>query len=213
MRGIYPVGQILTGEIEASVALEVSRSAYREALRMLSAKGLVESRPKTGTWVTARSRWHLLDPDVIRWIFSDEPARDLIEGLFELRMIIEPAAAVCAASRRTASHLRAMETALERMAQFTLAVEEGREADRAFHHALIEATANPMLVSLSGSIAAAIQWTSIYKMRGTAVHLDPIPLHSDILEAIRRQDAEGASVAMKVVVQISLDETLQTSPV
>ena len=212
-RGIYPIGHILAGEIEASSELEVSRSAYRESLRILSAKGLVESRPKVGTWVNESSKWHLLDPDVIRWIFSAEPTRQLIEGLFELRMIVEPAAAACAADRRTDAHLETMADALERMAVYTLAEEEGRKADLAFHNALLAATSNPLLTALSGTISAAIQWTSIYKKRGNAIHLDPIPLHANILEAIRRKDTDGARTAMQVVVQISLNETLETRPV
>src|SRR3546814_14054421 len=47
--GRYAPGDSLRGEIEASERLNISRTAYREALRILSAKGLVESRPKTGT--------------------------------------------------------------------------------------------------------------------------------------------------------------------
>ena len=61
-------GDILDGEIDASDRLEVSRTAYREAVRILAAKGLVESRPKVGTRVSLPERWHLLDPDVLSWI-------------------------------------------------------------------------------------------------------------------------------------------------
>ena len=57
-------GDILGGEIEASAALGVSRTAYREAIRILSAKGLVESRPKAGTRISPRRHWNMLDPDV-----------------------------------------------------------------------------------------------------------------------------------------------------
>ena len=63
-------GAILNGEIEASERLHVSRTAYREAVRILAAKGMVESRPKFGTRISETRRWHLLDPDVISWIFS-----------------------------------------------------------------------------------------------------------------------------------------------
>ena len=48
---------ILSGEIAFSEQLKVSRTAYREAIRMLAAKGLVESRPKAGTRVSDRRRW------------------------------------------------------------------------------------------------------------------------------------------------------------
>lgn len=75
-------GSILDGEIEASERLKVSRTAYREAVRILAAKGMVESRPKFGTRVSEARRWHLLDPHVISWIFSaDQPDERLLEAL------------------------------------------------------------------------------------------------------------------------------------
>ncbi len=66
-------GELLTGEVANAEALDVSRSAYREAVQVLTAKGLVESRPKAGTRVLPRSRWNLLDPEVLAWAFAKEP--------------------------------------------------------------------------------------------------------------------------------------------
>src|ERR1700749_2806653 len=71
-------GTVLDGEIAASGQRKVSRSAYREAVGILSAKGLVQSRPKMGTRVNERAAWHLLDPDVLSWIFQFEPGTDLL---------------------------------------------------------------------------------------------------------------------------------------
>src|SRR5580704_5039732 len=93
-------GRVLNGEIEASARLRVSRTAYREAVRILAAKGLVESRPKLGTRVSDPGQWHLLDPDVLGWMFTSRPDAEVLKGLFELRAIIEPAASALAASRR-----------------------------------------------------------------------------------------------------------------
>src|SRR4029079_1291660 len=95
--GRYRPGHILDGEVEASEQRRVSRTAYREALRILAAKGLVNSRPRVGTRVSALEQWHLLDPDVLSWAFSGEPEPEVLHGLFELRSIVEPAAAALAA--------------------------------------------------------------------------------------------------------------------
>ena len=76
--GQYKPGEILQNEIDFSERLEVSRSAYREAIRILAAKGLVESRPKTGTRVNPEARWNLLDPDVLAWSFETEPSPSLV---------------------------------------------------------------------------------------------------------------------------------------
>lgn len=131
--GRYKPGDILNGEIDASDRLQVSRTAYREAVRILSAKGLVESRPKVGTRVSPQARWHMLDPDVLSWIFEFEPDDTLLSNLFELRKIVEPEAAALAAMRRSDAELQDMEKALEGMATHTLASEAGRLADQDFH--------------------------------------------------------------------------------
>src|SRR5207237_9005935 len=96
----------LPTEAMAAAPLGVSRAAYREAVQTLIAKGLVESRPKAGTRVLPRERWNLLDPDVLAWAFAREPDLRLIDSLFELRGIIEPAAAELAAERRTRDALQ-----------------------------------------------------------------------------------------------------------
>jgi len=106
-------GQILTGEIDSSARLAVSRTAYREALRILAAKGLVESRPKVGTKVSEQKNWHLLDPDVVGWTFANEPDWVMLKNLFELRDIVESHAAALAAIRRSDAQLNRMRQALD----------------------------------------------------------------------------------------------------
>jgi DNA-binding FadR family transcriptional regulator len=109
-------GHVLAGEVEASAKRRVSRTAYREAIRILCAKGLIHSRPRTGTRVSRISDWHLLDPDVLTWLFSGNPKPEVLHGLFELRTIVEPAAAALAATRRNQEHLADMRRALDAMA-------------------------------------------------------------------------------------------------
>ena len=60
LSGRYAPGETLSGEIAFAEELDVSRGAYREAIQVLTAKGLVESRPKAGTRVLPRARWNLL---------------------------------------------------------------------------------------------------------------------------------------------------------
>src|SRR5207237_7585258 len=74
--GQYQPGDLLDSEIAASEQFAVSRTAYREAVRILAAKGLVDARPKVGTRINPQSKWALLDPDVLEWTFESEP--DLI---------------------------------------------------------------------------------------------------------------------------------------
>ena len=205
--GYYKPGDILSGEIEFSEQLKVSRSAYREAVRMLAAKGLVQSRPKAGTRVSERDKWHLLDPDVLAWAFEGEPSEDFIRDLFELRMIVEPAAAELAARRRDGTDLARMGHALEEMARHGLATSAGQAADQLFHQSLLKSTRNAPLISLSSSIEAAVGWTTIFKQRKRKLPRDPLPDHQSLFTAIADADADAARAAMTELLRLALEDT------
>ena len=204
--GRYQPGETLPGEVKFSEHLHVSRSAYREAIRMLAAKGLVESRPKAGTRVSDRGRWNLLDPDVLAWTFEGEPSEEFIRDLFELRMIVEPAAAELAARRRDAADLARMGHALEEMARHGLATPEGQAADQLFHQGLLRATHNAPLLSLSSSIEAAVGWTTIFKQRKRKLPRDPLPDHRALFAAVADGDPEAARTAMIELLRLALQE-------
>jgi DNA-binding FadR family transcriptional regulator len=197
-------GHVMDGEIEASAKRKVSRTAYREALRSLSAKGLLQSRPRTGTRVSRVSEWHLLDPDVLGWLFSGTPRPETIHGLYELRTVVEPAAAALAAARRTQDHLADMRRALDDMARFTLNAPEGREADGAFHAALLAASGNPFIVSLTNGVTAAVSALTEYKRNRAGIVRDPVPDHLRVFDAIAAKDADGARVAMMKLIRMAV---------
>jgi DNA-binding FadR family transcriptional regulator len=207
LSGEFAPGDVLSGEVAFSEALDVSRSAYREAVQVLTAKGLVESRPKAGTRVLPRSRWNLLDPDVLAWAFAGEPDLAFIRSLFELRAIIEPAAAAFAAERRDRDDLKAMKTALAGMSRHTLATDAGRSADRDFHDAILRSTRNDALIVLSASMGAAVTWTTQFKQRARALPRNPIPDHRRVLDAIAAGDPAAASAAMRLLVDKALEDT------
>ncbi|HEV8330013.1 MAG TPA: FadR/GntR family transcriptional regulator [Steroidobacteraceae bacterium] len=212
LSGRYQPGDVLKREIDASVRLKVSRTPYREAVRMLAAKGLVESRPKIGTRVSPRSRWHLLDPDVLSWIFEFGPDDALLASLFELRKIVEPHAAALAATRRQQDDLRTMQRALEDMARHTLQVEAGRIADQEFHSALLRASGNPFLISLTSGVSAAITWTTIFKQRRGALSRDSLPDHARVYAAVAAGDAPAAHAAMARLIDLARGDTPQSQP-
>jgi len=200
-------GETLDNEVDSSEQMAVSRTAYREAVRILAAKGLVESRPKRGTQVCPKEAWHLLDPEVLAWFFESRPSQDFLMGLFELRLIIEPAAAALAADRRTPDDLARMRDALQRMERHGLAVADGQTADREFHDAILTATRNPALVALSSGIGAAVRWTTIFKQRKRRLPRDPMPDHWRVFEALAAGDAEAARLAMRDLVALALEDT------
>ncbi|WP_369796653.1 FadR/GntR family transcriptional regulator [Brevundimonas sp. Leaf363] len=207
LSGEHAPGDILSGEVAFSEQLDVSRGAYREAMQALAAKGLVESRPKTGTRVLPRHRWNLLDPAVLAWAFAGEPDPRLVRSLFELRAVIEPAAARMAAERRSDEELAQMKAALDLMDRHTLATDEGRAADRDFHDLILKATQNDALTTLSASIGAAVNWTTEFKQRARDLPRNPIPDHARVYDAIAAQDGAAAEAAMRDLVTLALDDT------
>ena len=212
LSGEFAPGDILSSEVDFSEALDVSRSAYREAIQVLTAKGLVESRPKMGTRVLPRSRWNLLDPDVLAWAFSGEPDPHFVHSLFELRAVVEPAAAGFAAERRSRDDLKAMKEALGTMRRHSLATDAGRTADRDFHDAILKAAGNEALMVLSASIGAAVNWTTQDKQRSRALPRDPLPDHIRVYDAIADGDPQAASAAMRVLVDLALEDTQGAMP-
>ena len=205
--GAIQPGERLTGEVANAEALNVSRTAYREAVQALTAKGLVESRTKAGTRVQPRNRWNLLDPDVLAWAFSGEPDPAFVRDLFELRAIVEPAAARLAAARRTKDDIKAMRAALTNMRRHTLATDAGRAADRDFHDAILQATHNDAVITLSASIGAAVSWTTQFKQRTRTLPRDPVPDHARVSDAIAAGDREAAEAAMQALVDLALEDT------
>src|SRR5215475_5808137 len=98
LRGDFAPGVLLPNEAEWSKRLRIGRSAIREAMKMLMAKGLVAARPKVGTRVQPRERWNLLDRDILAW-YMTAPDRDrFLTSVQQMRRIFEPEAAALAAA-------------------------------------------------------------------------------------------------------------------
>ena len=205
--GDHPPGTTIQGEFDLADRFGVARNVVREALRMLTAKGLIESRRKTGTRVRERADWNLLDSEMLGWMFEGEPPLGFVRALFQLRMIVEPAAAAMAAEFRTARQLSRMGQAMELMTVHGLNTPAGQIADEQFHAILLEATGNELLGSLSSSIASAVRWTTLFKYRTDALHVDSIPLHQMLFEAIARVDADAARQATVVLIEQAQRDT------
>ena len=114
LSGTVLPGERLPNTVQLSADLGVSRSALREAIKVLTAKGMLEVQPRTGMRVRPRDNWNLMDPELLSWC---GPALDaeLLRSLLECRQLIEPGAASLAAANATAAQLAVMEEAFNRM--------------------------------------------------------------------------------------------------
>ncbi|MFD4658293.1 FadR/GntR family transcriptional regulator [Kitasatospora sp. NPDC058444] len=197
VRGVHAPGSPLSPD-RIEEELGVSKTVVREALRVLAAKGLIESRQKRGTFVRPRSDWKLLDADLLRWQGAGTPDQGFLGDLGEVRGIVEPAGARLAARRRDERDLAALSDALERMAAAGADTDAVVEADLAFHRALLAAAHNELLTRMEVVIEAGL------RVRDRLVHgaehwPDSVPAHRAVLDAVRDRDAEAAERAVRAL--------------
>jgi DNA-binding FadR family transcriptional regulator len=203
--GEYRPGEAFPGEAELSINFGVSRTTIREAVKVLSAKGLIESRPRVGIRVRMQEDWRLLDPDVLSWhpnLRADHQFRD---SLVESRRVMEPAAARAAAQRATAQDLAAIEAAflaMERAVPHDMLA--CNEADVQFHRAIMNASHNIVFKALAGTIEAALR--AAFFVTSEFMDADVMNAHKHILERIRMRDPDGAHHAMLHLLDIAAED-------
>lgn len=173
----------------------VSRSVTREAVKMLTAKGLLTARPRKGTSIQPPASWNLFDPDVLRWLLERKFSLDLLRQFTELRMAIEPAAAALAARSASAGGLAAIDAGYERMVDAEAGDDDPLEADIAFHIAVLRASANPFYAQFQDVVTTAlrtsIRFTNRFKGRTAS-----LPQHHAVLAAIAARKPNRAHAAM-----------------
>jgi DNA-binding FadR family transcriptional regulator/acetyl esterase/lipase len=210
LRGEMKSGDSLPTEEDASTALGVSRSAYREAMRTLSAKGLITALPKVGTKIAPRAQWNILDPDLLSWSFEADPDEKFIRDLFELRNTVEPTAAAMAAQRRDDDDLGRLSAALAQLAGATPGSLESFTAEAEFHRRILLASKNEALGGLWSAIELTLRWSAKLQ-RMLPVHLTLEKLvteHSRLLDRIKAGQAPEAQAAMSELIRQSFDDAI-----
>jgi len=183
-------------EAEIAVAHGVSRSVTREAVKMLTAKGLVSARPRQGTIVQPASSWNLFDTDVLRWLLDRKFSVELLQQFNQLRIGIEPEAAALAALYHTEQDMVAIEAGLARMAAAERSYDDPLDADIAFHVAVLRASRNPFYAQFQSVVETALR-TSIRftnRIKGRSANIAD---HAAVAVAIAARDADGARDAMR----------------
>ena len=196
VRGELEPGDPLPAEDQLSGELAVSRTVLREAIKVLAAKRLVESRPKTGTRVLPRREWNLLDPDVLAWQLEAGPDRRFLEDMLELRALIEPAAVRLAAVRATEGEISVLEATCEEMLQAGDDLDAWIGPDLRFHSVLLQASHNELLEQLTTIVGAVLRTLFEFSSRPPGTFVRAAPLHVAIVEALRSRDPQAADAAM-----------------
>lgn len=202
VQGHYKEGEQLPVEAELCAEFGVSRPIMREATKILSAKGLLASRPRVGTLVKMRVYWNLLDSDVLTWVTQALPSEEFLDMMFEARMAIEPSAAHLAAKKASEEDIETIRKAYEDMAAAPT-VQDSLEPDVRFHQAIMAATHNEVIryigQTLHKALAISIQLTSSHSV----IHAASLPRHEAILLAIAKRDPVAAMEAAQILLQES----------
>ena len=187
--------------------LQVSQTVLREAIKVLSTKGLLDARQKRGTFVRPQEEWNLLDTDVLRWKLAAGASSDFFADLLELRRSIEPAAAALAAERRTDDDLAALDAALSAMAATDRDPVMLVRADASFHSAILVASNNRFYAQMHRVIVPVIVRRRDRAVReggaGAYEYEHPHAAHAKVVDAIRDGDADGAYVLMLELLDLS----------
>ena len=197
------IRRIVDGELEAGTLLpteaslvrefSVGKSAVREAVRIVSTKGLVEVVQGSGMRVTPMQHWNLIDPELVS-VFGGSLIS--IAHLMELRLGLEPNIAAHAADRATSEQIDHLAALVEESIAHLQDTEGIVRRDMEFHNVLAEATDNPFYRIVLGSVAE-LQIELRRKVVRTKLGRDHgIEYHKRIVEALRERDPERAREQM-----------------
>jgi DNA-binding FadR family transcriptional regulator len=203
--GVYSPDNPIPIESELCRQHSASRTVLREAVKMLTAKGLLGSRPRLGTWVQPESNWNLLDPDVLGWLLERKFSPALLIEFTEMRLALEPGAATLAARMAGPAEKSAIRSAIERMQAADNGDDDPLESDIAFHVAVLKASRNRFYAQLAGFTATALRFSIRTTNRYKGVQLASVADHKKVADAIIAARPAAAGKAMRKLIQEALD--------
>lgn len=191
LSGEIAEGDILPSEPLLCAQMGVSRTAFREAIKLLYSKGMVESKPKVGTRVKCKTNWNFLDVQLLEWMVGIDTKENFYHEFLDLRRAIEPQACYLAASRATKEQRIEMTTIFQRMCAIAEDFDQDAwvETDAQFHRMIFVATCNSFYVPFGNVLVAMFKWFFLFSSKDGGVCLDE---HREIYDAIMAGDSERA---------------------
>ncbi|WP_312273814.1 FadR/GntR family transcriptional regulator [Pseudescherichia sp.] len=198
LTGEYAPGSILPAEMELGEEFGVSRTAVREAVKTLTAKGMVLPRPRIGTRVMPKGSWNFLDQELLSWWMTDDNFQEVINHFLVLRSTLEPQACRLAAELGSAEQKAHLNTLMEEMVELNQHFhrEHWLDVDTAWHEHIYAMSSNPFLSSF------ATLFHSVYHTYFNSItHNEVVKLenHQAIVDAIQDSDGERAFSACQAL--------------
>lgn len=202
--GEYDKRENIPTEADLCEKFNVSRSAVREAVKMLSSKGLIVSRPRQGISILPESQWNIFDPDLLKWMLESKPSMNLLKEFLQMRIAIEPEAAALAARLGDPKKIEAIEFALQKMKDAEDDSDEDLEADIEFHISILYASNNRFYIRLRDFIQTALRVSITYTTSIKGNHQSILDDHAKVLNAIKNGNAERAKQSMTLLIDEAL---------
>jgi DNA-binding FadR family transcriptional regulator len=203
--GVYSADNPIPNEGDLCLQYRTSRSVVREAVKMLTAKGLMGSRPRLGTWVEPEEHWNLLDSDVLGWLLERKHSPALLIEFMELRLAVEPGAAALAARAAGAEEKAAIRDAIERMQAADRGDDHPLDSDIAFHVAVLRASRNRFYAQFTGFVATALSFSIRATNRYKGVKLASVADHKRVSDAIFAGRPASAEEAMRTLIEEAIE--------
>ncbi|MDV4144452.1 FadR/GntR family transcriptional regulator [Shimia sp. FJ5] len=198
LSGEMSVDDRLPSEAELADQFEVSRSTVREALKRLAAQNLIRTRRGAtgGAFVRHLSYEEAYANHVTTSTLLLSMNAVDFETACEARFALERACAPLCAARRSPDHLATMRAEIHRQAQPGLSDESFCDSDVAFHRALVDGAANPVLsYQLAGAVEAMQPLMNMITFTARSRE-EIVGLHTRIADALEAQDAAAADTAL-----------------
>jgi DNA-binding FadR family transcriptional regulator len=201
LEGGLPPGTMLPPERELCEQLGVSRTALREAVRMLATKGLLETRPGVGTIVKQIGSDQISES--IGFLLNQDSNLTLLH-LHNVRRMLETENARLAAKNATEENIQRLQEITDEMEQALEDAEEFSLLDAEFHRALADSTQNPLLGILLDSIRDLFL-DILIKIQFREHQLNyTLPDHRLIIEEVAAREPDRAAEAMRVHLEHAL---------
>lgn len=189
-------GDKIPPEPELAESLGVARSSVREAIKILTYLGVLESKRSEGTFVCDGYKESMIDPMVYGILLN----QDSFESLMELREMTEAGMMRLAIAHHNEQELKALETILGDMKK-ALELKENRvdtffEADNRFHDKIAEMGKNPMADKINKvvrSLTHAVRYQTVSAMILGGKSDKLLNTHVQLYEAIKSRDYNNLS--------------------
>jgi GntR family transcriptional regulator, galactonate operon transcriptional repressor len=206
---IYRPDQVMPTEPELAESLGVSRATIRDAIKVLSGKGLVRTARRYGTRVRPVEEWNLLDADVVSWHEHSHPRLvSMFAETTELRIILEPAAAELAAERANKAQIDVIMNAARLLEAPGRDIPSMFAADCEFHATILDATGNGMMRQMRPLIMTMLRLSyeiGLDQRHGEDVSQDG---HSKVAKAIAAKEGGLAREEMTRMLQLNRRDAL-----